>query len=68
MISPTLDNLSALIFADLAFTQSLQAITDQASFDAALIAFAAEHGIILSGVDIQAQCNQHARQWLERWL
>jgi hypothetical protein len=68
MISPTLEKLSALVFADPAFAQTLQAITDQQQFDAALIARAAEQGIELTAADIQAQCNQHARQWLERWL
>jgi hypothetical protein len=68
MISPTLEKLSAMVFADLSFAQTLQAITEQQQFDAALIARAAEWGIQLTAADIQAQCNQHARQWLERWL
>jgi predicted ATP-grasp superfamily ATP-dependent carboligase len=68
MISPTLEQLSALIFADATLTKTLQEITDPEAFTEAVLAFAAKSGLNISTLDLQNQQNHNARTWLERWL
>jgi hypothetical protein len=68
MISPTLEQLSNLIFADAALTKTLQEITDPDGFTEALLAYAAKSGLNVNTADLQNQQNHNARQWLERWL
>lgn len=68
MISPTLEQLSTLIFADATLTTTLQAITDSQAFTEAVLAYAANSGLHLTALDLQNQQDQNARKWLERWL
>jgi hypothetical protein len=68
MISPTLEQLNALVFADVALAQALMEVTNPSAFEALVIQRAAEFSVVISASEIQAQCNHHARQWLERWL
>jgi hypothetical protein len=68
MISPTLEQLSALIFADATLTKTLQEITAPEVFTEAVLAFAAKSGLSITALDLQNQQNHNARTWLERWL
>jgi hypothetical protein len=68
MINPALEQLNALVFADAELGQALLEITNPQAFEATVIERAALLGLTISASDIQAQCNQHARLWLERWL
>jgi hypothetical protein len=68
MISPTLEQLSALIFADAMLTKTLQEITDPEAFTEAVLAYAAKSGLHIAALDLQHQHNHNARTWLERWL
>lgn len=68
MISPTLEQLSTLIFADATLTTTLQSITDPQAFTEAVLAYAANSGLNLTALDLQNQQNHNARKWVERWL
>ena len=68
MISPTLEQLSTLVFADATLTTTLQEITDPQAFTEAVLAYAAKSGLHISALDLQNQQNHNARKWVERWL
>jgi hypothetical protein len=68
MINPNLERLSAMIFADHALTQTLQALTDAQAFSDAILAQARLAKLPVTAQDLQAQHNYNARKWVERWL
>jgi len=56
------------VFAEPELAQALQAITDPAAFDAAVLQHANAHEFALSHADLQLERQRLQRQWLERWL
>lgn len=63
-----MNQLRALVFAQPALQERLQAAADTAAFTAAALQIAESHGIPLREAAIQDALRLGYRSWLERWL
>ena len=68
MIPTMMSAFGKAVFAEPALAQELQAITDLAEFDAAVLRNAKTRALALSQADLELERQRLQRQWLERWL